>query len=77
MNQNIEHVVIVNVTSADGLTLAREFHNEGRRVIGIISEVDKDLDKDLSCLWQLLVGDIEVLAKAAHSLNNFCEVIYC
>ncbi len=72
-----EPVIIVNVTTDDGLILAREFHAAGRSVIGIVSSVDKDFEQDISCLQQLLVGDIEQLAKAASSMNNFCEVIHC
>ena len=72
-----EPVVIVNVMTPDGLTLAREFHAAGRAVIGIVADVSKDFEEDISCLQQLLVGEVEQLAKAASSLNNFCEVIRC
>jgi ethanolamine utilization protein EutP (predicted NTPase) len=77
VSQNIEPIVIVNVTTDDGLTLAREFHAAGRQVIGVVAQIDKDFDKDISCLWQLLVGEVETLARAASTLNNFCEVIRC
>ncbi len=77
MSQNIEPIVLVNVTTDEGLILAKEFHSVGRTVIGVVSSVDKDFEKDLSDLNQLLVGDVELLAKAASTLNNFCEVIYC
>jgi len=77
VNQSIEPIIIVNVTSDDGLTLARAFHSAGRPVIGIVSGIDKDFDKDISCLWQLLVGDADVLAKAASTMNDCCEVIRC
>jgi len=77
VSQNTEPVIIVNATSDDGLALAREFHSAGRMVIGVVAEVDKDFEEDISCLSQLLVGDVELLARAACHLNNFCEVIYC
>lgn len=78
MNQSIEPIIIVNVTSDDGLTLARAFHSAGRPVIGIVSGIDKDFDKDISCLTELLVGEVEGLAQAALHLNNYCcEVIHC
>jgi hypothetical protein len=77
VNQNIEPVVIVNVLAEDGLTLAREFHAAGRSVIGIVASVDKDFDKDISCLTELLVGDVNQLAKAASTMNDCCEVIRC
>jgi len=78
VNQSIEPIILVNVTSDSGLVLARAFHSAGRPVIGVISSVDKDFDKDISCLTELLVGEVEGLAKAACALNNYCcEVIHC